>query len=111
MKFLREHKKLHIWIGITALIMILFLLFRYNRTVMNLWVDHITWSIVRVLQWLTQWVSFSVAEVILVAAFLLPIALLIRMIVRLCRRRISIRYGLYRIVVGALAMDSPCLQQ
>lgn len=104
MKFLREHKKLHIWLGVTVLILVLFLLFRDNRTVMTFWVDNVTWRIVPVLQWLTQWMPFSVAEVMIVAVFLLPIILLIRAIVRMCRRRMSVGYGLYRIVVGGFAM-------
>ena len=104
MKFLRAHKKLHIWLGITIIVLILFLLLRYNRPVMTFWVDHISWSIVRVLQWITRFAPFSVAEVMLVAAVILPIALLIRGIRRMIRKRVTIKNGLYRIFVGFLAM-------
>jgi len=104
MKFLREHKKLHIWLGVTVLILVLFLLFRDNRAVMTFWVDYITQPISWVLQWLTSLVPFSVAEPILVLAFLTPICLFIRAIVRICRRRMSVGYGIYRILVGGLAM-------
>ena len=104
MKFLREHKKLHIWLGATVLVLVLFLLFRYNRAVMTFWVDHITMPIARVMQRLTSVVPFSVAEWVIVVAVLIPICLLIRAIVRMCRRRMSVGYGLYRIGVGGLAM-------
>jgi len=104
MKFLREHKKLHIWLGSTVVILILFLLFRYNRAVMTFWVDYITMPIARVMQWLTSFVPFSVAELVIVFAFLVPVCLLVRAIVRMCRRRMSVGYGIYRILVGGFAM-------
>jgi len=104
MKFLREHKKLHIWLGITVIILLLFLLFRDNRAVMTFWVDNISWRIVRVLQRPTHWVRFSVAEPMIVVLLTLPIALLVRAIVRMVRRRMSLGYGLYRIFIGGLAM-------
>jgi len=103
MKFLREHKALHIWIGIMVGILVLFLLLRNVQSVMTFWVDYITWPWVRRIQPLTHAVSFSVAEVLILLAFVLPLGLFVREIFRM-RRTCRIGHGIYRVLAGLLAI-------
>jgi len=104
MQFLRKHRALHIWIGITAGVMLLFLLLRDNRPLMTFWVDHISWPFIRFIQPITHLARFSLAEWYLLLSILIPIALLIREIRKMRRGLWRISHGIYRIIAGLLAI-------
>ena len=106
-KFLRRHRALHIWLGVTLAALLLFFLLRDIRPVMNFWVFSVALPIRRAMGAVTQFVPFSVAELITLLVVITVIALLIREIRRMRRRgrdRTPLGRGLYRIVMGAVAI-------
>jgi len=106
-KFFRRHKALHLWLGIAAGILLLFVLLRDFRPLMNFWVFSVALPFRQMMGALTSPLPFSLAEIILVALIVTAILLVVREIHRMRRRgrdRTPIGHGLYRIVAFLIAI-------
>ncbi|MCL2843448.1 MAG: DUF3810 domain-containing protein [Oscillospiraceae bacterium] len=101
---MKKHKALHIWLGVATGLLVLFLLLRYVRPVMNFWVFSVALSFRQGMGRVTGLVRFSVAELIVLLLLLTMLGLLIREIVRIRRKKQSLGAGLYRMVAGCLAI-------
>jgi len=94
-------------LGVNVAALILFYALRDVRGVMNFWVFSVALPIRRAMGWVTGWVPFSVAEILVFALVLLVLGLFVREIVRMRRRgrdKTPVRRGLYRIVASLLAI-------
>ena len=109
-EFFRQHKALHIWLGIVFGALLLFYLFRNMRAVMNFWVFSIALPFRQGMANVTYLVRFSVAEALVLLLILTVIFLFVREIRRMRRGRdrAAVRRGLYRIVAGGLAIVLTC---
>jgi len=111
-RFLRQHRGLHLWLGIVIGALLLFYAFRYVRAVMNFWVFSVALPFRRGMGTVTGLVPFSVAELVVLLLVLTVIGLFIREIRRMrwprVRDRMPLWQGLYRIVAGALAIALSC---
>ena len=99
MKFLKKHKKLHIWLLVDLVVIALFLLLRNNRSLMNALAAHVTEPLKRGLAALAYLVEFSVAEMLYAIAFGAGILLLCAAVRALVRSRKRWQL-LYRMVLG-----------
>jgi len=102
-QFFKHHKALHLWLIIAGGIVALFHLLKYVRPVMNFWVDNIGVPLTQGFGMISSLVPFSVAEFFVLFVVLGAIALLIREIWRIVRKK-SMAHGIYRIVAGFLAI-------
>ena len=75
--FFLQHKKLHLWLLADLVLLVLFVLLRESRMVMNGFVDHFSTPIRRAIGKLCYRVDFSVAELLCVALVLAVIAYVI----------------------------------
>ncbi|MCL2828058.1 MAG: DUF3810 domain-containing protein [Oscillospiraceae bacterium] len=102
-QFFKHHKALHLWLIIAGGVVVLFHLLKYVRPVMNFWVDHIGVPLTQGFAVVASLAPFSVAEFFALFVVLGVIALLIREIRRILRKK-SMVHGMYRIVAGFLAI-------
>ncbi|MCL2589024.1 MAG: DUF3810 domain-containing protein [Oscillospiraceae bacterium] len=106
--FFRRHLALHIWLASTLVALLLFVLLRDLRPVMNFWVFSVVLPFRQFLGGLTGWIPFSMAELITLLVVLTAIGLLVREIRHMRRKRLRDRtplgHGLYRIIAGLLAI-------
>ena len=68
MKFWKNHKKLHIWLGADLAVLGLYLALRHDRGLMNGFADHITTPLKGALGRLCALTSLSVMELLYVLA-------------------------------------------
>ena len=68
MKFWKNHKKLHIWLGADLAVLGLYLALRHDRGLMNGFADRITTPLKGALGWLCALTSLSVMELLYVLA-------------------------------------------
>ena len=101
--FFRRHMALHLWLIIAGAVLLLFLLLRDVRPLMNLWVDHVTGPFKEGLRILTHLSPHSVAEGMILAAIAMVLWLFAREI-RKMRKNSQWIHGVYRIVAGLLAI-------
>jgi len=106
-EFLRQHRTLHIWVGVPVSVLLLFYIFREMRAVMNFWVFSIALPFRRGMGAVTGLLPFSVAEILVLALVVTVVGLFVREIRRMrrCGRdRTPVARGIYRIVLGLLAI-------
>ena len=101
MKFLKKHKKLHIWLLVDLVVIALFLLLRGNRALMNALTAYVTEPLKRGLATLTYLVEFSVAEMLYAIAVGVGILLLCVAVRALAQSRKRWQL-LYRMTLGTV---------
>ena len=99
-KLFRKYPKLHIWLLADIMLVCLFLLTRNRRAWMNALTGYVTEPLKRAIASVTYRVSFSVAEMLYITAFLAAILLLPCAVRALVRSRHKWQ-TLYGIVLGA----------
>ncbi|MBQ9459700.1 MAG: DUF3810 domain-containing protein [Oscillospiraceae bacterium] len=93
--FLRYFKGLHIWLAVNAAALVLFVVFRTHRSVMNAVANGFSMPLERALGRMWSFVPFSVAELCYAAAVIGLAVFLVRSVVLVCRAEYK-REALYR---------------
>lgn len=84
--FLKNHRRLHVWLVSVTLTVLLFYILRSNKAAMNFLVTYVTSPVKRILAYICAFVPFSVAELLIVSFALSAAFLLARQIWRIIRR-------------------------